>query len=69
MAIRLRLRAVKEGSPPSVTLTHPSSAPLVLPSEAHLPAELALAFERLEEAEGAAECEITIDICQVQHNM
>lgn len=66
MAIRLRLRAVREGSRPSVTLSHlaTASAPLVLPSEAHLPAELALAFERLDEADGAAECEITIDICQ-----
>ena len=67
MAIRLRLRAVNEGSPPSVTLTCPSSAPLVLPSESYLPAELAQVFERPDETESAAEPEVIIDICQVQH--
>lgn len=68
-AIRLRLRAVRRGSPASVTLTCPSSAPLVLPSESNLPFKLARAFERLDEAESTAEREITIDICEVQHNL
>ena len=47
----------------------PVSAPLVLPSESNLPVKLAQAFERLDEAESTAECEITIDICEVQHKL